>query len=253
MKTNRSPRENVDNANQAPKAKGAASKSTKPRIRASSTAAPAEETLPSPLSPSKELRELLKQQEASVNEEEVQLKEAKERPPVAVQIGELLSKQNLRSIELVRSWDKSGSGTISRKDFRLNVMEIGSISADPAEVDAVFATMDTDGGGTLELNEVKPAFALLQDEATRHQQKVAKMSESLQRSRRRLALTHEAVADAEAASAVEDELRPSAVSVGAQLGALLTGVELSPLIKDWEKSSRSISKSEPIRHMRCVR
>ena len=70
------------------------------------------------------LTEALKQNEATVAKEEAQLQRTVEAVPVAARIGELLAKQNMRSIDLVKMWDKSGCGKISRCSSECFVLRV---------------------------------------------------------------------------------------------------------------------------------
>ena len=71
--------------------------------------------------------------------------------------------QKLAFEDLVRLWDKNDDGVLSKIEFRQAVRtpELG-VSAKNSEIDAMFKEFDTDGGGTLDLKELKPCLMALQ-------------------------------------------------------------------------------------------
>ena len=76
---------------------------------------------------------------------------------VDVKIGAAIMKKNIKIGEAVSKWDKDGDGTVNTVEFVENVKEMG-VEANSNDVRALFDSMDGDGGGTLDLNEVKKCF-----------------------------------------------------------------------------------------------
>jgi centrin-1 len=74
-------------------------------------------------------------------------------PPVSAQLREALSKNGVRVIDMFRDWDDDGSGTVSRKEWRKAMAELG-FEAHRKEVDAVFNEWDKDGEGLLDYDEI---------------------------------------------------------------------------------------------------
>lgn len=70
---------------------------------------------------------------------------------------ELMRQQSFRILDLFKTWDEDGSGEVDRKEFRRAMKSLG-FTADNAEIDAVFAEFDTDGGGTIEFAELAKAL-----------------------------------------------------------------------------------------------
>lgn len=64
---------------------------------------------------------------------------------------------HLRVIDLFREWDKDGSGTVDKKEFRKALKMLGVTGAS-SEMDALFESFDTDGGGKLEFSELDKAL-----------------------------------------------------------------------------------------------
>jgi hypothetical protein len=74
--------------------------------------------------------------------------------PVSVQLREALRQNSSRVIDLFRDWDGDESGTVSLKEFRRAMKELG-LDAPLDVVDGVFASFDPDGSGSLEYTELK--------------------------------------------------------------------------------------------------
>ena len=77
--------------------------------------------------------------------------------PIQEQIRDLLSKNAVRVIDLFREWDDDGNGLVDKKEFRKAMSAMG-IQASKEDINAVFDSMDADGGGTLEYGEMNKAF-----------------------------------------------------------------------------------------------
>ena len=56
-------------------------------------------------------------------------------------------------VDLFREWDKDGSGSVSKKEFRKAMPQLG-LDAPKAEIDLIFDSWDPDGSGVLELAEL---------------------------------------------------------------------------------------------------
>ena len=76
---------------------------------------------------------------------------------VAEQLHELLAANSVRVIDIFRSWDEDGSGSIDKKEFREAISALG-FDAPKADKDAVFEQFDADGSGAIDLKELKNAL-----------------------------------------------------------------------------------------------
>jgi len=132
-----------------------------------------------------------------IEQDEAAHQEAQERLPVNVKLGAVITKRNLKVGELIAKWDKDGDGTVTMVEFRTNLIEMG-VEADGADIDKLFISLDSDGGGSLDLEEVKKLFTSLQAEAVAMQRELKAKEASLKKSR-------QAVARQQAAYAAEQQ------------------------------------------------
>jgi len=85
--------------------------------------------------------------------------------PVDEALGERLVAKNLKVQDVMRLWDKDGDGTISKEEFYVNVSAVGLTTFSKEQIDGLFDRYDDDGGGSLDLDELKPTLASLIDSA----------------------------------------------------------------------------------------
>jgi len=78
-------------------------------------------------------------------------------------LGSALLAQTKPLPELVREWDKNGDGDINTIELRACVRNSLGIKAENKEIDAWFTKVDADGGGSLDLSELKSSFKKLKD------------------------------------------------------------------------------------------
>ena len=83
---------------------------------------------------------------------------------VDARLGTLLRVRSMKATEIVSRWDPSGTGQIAMRQFRINVRGLG-LEASDHEIDGLFRSLDEDGGGTLDMSEIKHALANLQEAA----------------------------------------------------------------------------------------
>ena len=126
--------------------------------------------------------------------------------------------------DLIREWDKNGDGDISKMEFRIVVRNKLDIKADNKEIDALFNSLDTDGGGQLDLSEIKPALQALQDAAAGADQEAAQLRSEAERLQARAAEMLEVAQATEILEKEElrlEELR-NATSIEAKIGVRTT-------------------------------
>jgi len=87
-----------------------------------------------------------------------------ENGPPDVQLGQLIMKRNLKIGDVITKWDPSGDGSVDKGEFRTNVIAMG-VKAEPEAIDELFDSLDDDGGGELDVKELKDLLTRLKDTA----------------------------------------------------------------------------------------
>ena len=96
---------------------------------------------------------------------------------VGAKLGDIINLKNMKAADVARAWDKSGDGEIDMKEFRENVLSMG-VKAEGEDIDALFKELDADGGGSLDMEEVRKALKVLQDASTKKKDDVRVFSRS---------------------------------------------------------------------------
>ena len=76
-----------------------------------------------------------------------------ESKPVAEQLRAALKKNSMKVVTLFKEWDDDESGSITKKEFRRGMREMG-LEFPPDAMDELFDEWDPDGSGHLELSEI---------------------------------------------------------------------------------------------------
>ena len=90
--------------------------------------------------------------QADMEEEKLEKLKIENSTAVGPQLGNLIAKRNLKIGDLTTKWVKKKD--VSRADFRKHVLEMG-VQAEGSAIDSLFDKLDEDGGGTLDLDELK--------------------------------------------------------------------------------------------------
>ena len=98
--------------------------------------------------------------------------------PVEQQLGAQIVSKNMKLAELVAKWDTDNDKSVSKKEFREHVAELGVVGT-REEVDALFDTYDDDGGGSLDLEELKPTLNKLIETAKATAATIKEVNKSL--------------------------------------------------------------------------
>ena len=75
--------------------------------------------------------------------------------PISVQLRDALAANAVRVCDLFREWDLDGNGCVTKVEFRNAMPLLGLKNVPKKEIDAVFDSLDTDGGGQLEMKELE--------------------------------------------------------------------------------------------------
>ena len=81
-----------------------------------------------------------------------------------VMLGEILREKNMKPNDLVQQWAKRGEEPISKMEFRTHIRKLLD-NPDTRDIDALFDKLDDDGGGTLDVPEMRAALKKLKDAA----------------------------------------------------------------------------------------
>ena len=76
-----------------------------------------------------------------------------ESKPVAEQLRAALKKNSMKVVTLFKEWDDDESGSITKKEFRRGMREMG-LEFPPDAMDELFNEWDPDGSGELSLREL---------------------------------------------------------------------------------------------------
>jgi len=156
--------------------------------------------------------------------EEARLYELQNAVGVDVKLGQMMIKRNMKIGDVVTKWDKDFDGSVSKTEFRTCVGEMG-VTAEAAEVDALFDSLDADGGGDLSLNELKPTLKRLLDSATGSETEIKELTKSTKEVRKAAkqqqasVVTAQAKEDREAKEAEEEARKAEEAKVAAEAEA----------------------------------
>lgn len=98
------------------------------------------------------------------------------RNSLGLKLGAALIEKKCKPKELVAEWDKKMKGCINKIDFRMGVRSLG-LAANNAEVDALFNEYDDDGGGSLDIPELRSALKSMKVSASKISSEAAAIEE----------------------------------------------------------------------------
>ena len=200
---------------------------------------------------SAELRDLAQRHRRMANEDMQVLRDVS--TSLEVRLGTALANKKLRVKDLVVSWCKrpsliGGGGEINKMEFRKNVRSLLE-EPDVATIDDLFASLDTDGGGSLDLDELTAAMKLLQETAIIDERRKEKARERLrlneEREKQAEAVALE-TAEAEAADQRLHYLESQEHSIAARVGALLfrKHLRVNEIVDRWENTSGEVNREQ---------
>lgn len=97
----------------------------------------------------------------------VELERTEAETTTGARLGQLMIKKGLSAKDIVEKWDENGTGEISMDEFRRQCFALG-LQSTAAQVDALFMSLDADGGGSLDKFELRAALKKLEDAAYAH-------------------------------------------------------------------------------------
>jgi len=162
-------------------------------------------------------------------------------PKVPIQLGLLLLSKDGMLAKIMKDWDAKGKGEIIKAEFRLHLRNTG-INATSAEADDLFDSWDEDGGGSLDLKELKTSLLTAQKAAQQWNNQPDPNREKVLELRKRAQMAEDAAKATEAADEAERELaelrHSNDTRADVQLGALLYKRKVKPgaVVTQWAKS-----------------
>lgn len=188
-----------------------------------------------PILPSTTLAAAVKECQDKTATEEAKLDPSKKTIPVL--LGESLLESKLKVGELVQTWAKRGNEPLNKMEFRQHIRKLVE-KADSKKIDALFESLDDDGGGTLDLVEIRAALKKLQDAAGAMAKVAATIREKIDRIKHLETLAQQAF---DATTAMEEataeiERLSSNKSVSARLGAQIVSkrLKVADVIQKWD-------------------
>ena len=163
-------------------------------------------------------------------------------PSIRVQLGQILLAMDTKGFEaMLKKWDVKGRGEFIKAEMRLNLRNTG-LNVTSAESDALFDTWDDDGGGSLDLKELRGALASTQKSATEFNNRPDPAQQKIQRLLKRAALADEAAEVTSQANGLEQALEEYSQELlsraDVRLGSLLQKRMIKPgeVVVHWAKS-----------------
>ena len=170
---------------------------------------------------------------------------------LAVKVGQTLEAKRIRVDDMMREWDPNSDGKITKMEFRQNIRKLLSEKPPPAvQIDELFKSLDSDGSGELDSNELKRALKKLQVtavEAANVASGAQGRMDLLHQKMKRLQEVLDATLASEQACDEMIDMQGNKSSVGAQVGSIMQkkGLRAADIASKWDESNDgSIDKAE---------
>ena len=171
---------------------------------------------------------------------------------LAVQLGEVLIARKVKIPEMVKQWAKNGEDPITKMEFRLHVRKLLD-KADTKSIDALFAELDDDGGGKLDVFELKGAMKALAEASDKYIKSAAGTRARIGNLRTQAL---EATKTAETTAVSERAIREiesiqQNKGIDARLGTLLeqkaSAMKVSDIVQKWDTSGDGLIDKDEFR------
>ena len=177
-------------------------------------------------------------------------------PEIEIDLGlELVKMDRAQTIsvdEMLKVWDRSGDGRVSKGEFRVHIREMGLTQYNMASVDAMFDRYDGDQSGMIELSELRRALQRMKKAANIHffaDDIALGLKREVASLRARVKAAREAVSCHAQVGSSEQELLLMKQTFGGrvdlQLGDLLVkrGISVGEMVGSWPKARTRETKS----------
>lgn len=116
-------------------------------------------------------------------EADVQLDELRNNKSAAALLGAELLRRNTKIADLVLGWSKNKDGDITKKEFRANVWKMGGAGngldeLTEVQLDELFESLDDDGGGSLDGDELKDALVKMREASQEADREITRLKKS---------------------------------------------------------------------------
>jgi len=160
---------------------------------------------------------------------------------VAILLGEVLSARNVKLAQIVKQLAKNGEDPISKMEFRQRVRKLLP-KVDTIKIDALFVEWDKDGGGSLDVDELKDALRQCCESAAKYAELSANARLKITRLQERMAQAREAAAAMAAVENANVEIERISAMVNTstefRLGTLLlqkaSSLKMSDIVRKWD-------------------
>jgi Ca2+-binding EF-hand superfamily protein len=160
---------------------------------------------------------------------------------VAILLGEVLSARNVKLAQMVKQLAKNGEDPISKMEFRQRVRKLLP-KVDTIKIDALFVEWDKDGGGSLDVDELKDALRQCCESAAKYAELSANARSKITRLQERMAQAREAAAAMAAVENANVEIERISAMVNTstefRLGTLLlqkaSSLKMSDIVRKWD-------------------
>jgi Ca2+-binding EF-hand superfamily protein len=160
---------------------------------------------------------------------------------VAILLGEVLSARNVKLAQMVKQLAKHGEDPISKMEFRQRVRKLLP-KVDTIKIDALFVEWDKDGGGSLDVDELKDALRQCCESAAKYAELSANARSKITRLQERTTQAREAAAAMAAVENANVEIERISAMVNTstefRLGTLLlqkaSSLKMSDIVRKWD-------------------
>jgi len=187
----------------------------------------------------------LRKQADTLTERATSLETLAPKGDARVVMGNAISSMGQTAQELLRKWDKSSDGTLTKAEFRQGIRTpppfgLGLSELDVKDVDAIYEQSDANDTGRLELKEVNELVIALRREAKEDKKKRDTLKDAVERLRKRsghtlaVAKMTEAVEGADAA--LDDKCNKLPVDVQLGTSMMRKHLKVVDILIKWDEN-----------------
>ncbi len=175
---------------------------------------------------------------------------------LAQRLGSVLLGRRVK--ELIASWTELDSRAISKFEFRKHVRKLLVNRVDPAEIDTLFDSTDTNADGSLDKEECVRAFKHMQDRAKSFEEWAMETRQAVERHRscaNGAAIAERKIAELEAAdSRLLEMTTRRRTAITTRIGGLMLAksIRIGDVVHAWEKTKGEMNDEQFTRNLRTL-